>query len=169
MSPMTMAILALLAWKAVKHFGGSQPGAAPSPAPAPAPAPKPGKGPVPKGIPPHVLAAMGGVPLAPPPASAQTVARPQRAVRQDTGGLLAGPSPASRQTRKQIEQIRQQLAQLVKTCDTALQIVQPAIALVGQSSDVCAQEGFAPAAAQAFVEDLRATLDRHFPHTTPRA
>ena len=32
---MTMAILALLAWKAVKHFGGSQPGAAPSqPAPA---------------------------------------------------------------------------------------------------------------------------------------
>jgi uncharacterized protein YidB (DUF937 family) len=30
MSPMTMAILALLAWKAVKHFGGSQPDAAPS-------------------------------------------------------------------------------------------------------------------------------------------
>ncbi|CAN7607779.1 YidB family protein [Bradyrhizobium sp. LjRoot220] len=30
MSPMTMAILALLAWKAVKHFGGSQPEAAPS-------------------------------------------------------------------------------------------------------------------------------------------
>ena len=28
---MTMAILALLAWKAVKHFGGSQPGAAPRP------------------------------------------------------------------------------------------------------------------------------------------
>ena len=34
MSPMTMAILALLAWKAVKHFGGSgQPGAAPKTAP----------------------------------------------------------------------------------------------------------------------------------------
>jgi uncharacterized protein YidB (DUF937 family) len=33
MSPMTMAILALLAWKAVKHFGGSQPGAAPTQAP----------------------------------------------------------------------------------------------------------------------------------------
>ena len=40
MSPMTMAILALLAWKAVKHFGGSQPGAAPGSAPAPAPSPK---------------------------------------------------------------------------------------------------------------------------------
>jgi uncharacterized protein YidB (DUF937 family) len=40
MSPMTMAILALLAWKAVKHFGGSQPGVAPSPAPAPSPSPK---------------------------------------------------------------------------------------------------------------------------------
>jgi uncharacterized protein YidB (DUF937 family) len=40
MSPMTMAILALLAWKAVKHFGGSQPGAAPNTAPAPAPSPK---------------------------------------------------------------------------------------------------------------------------------
>ena len=36
MSPMTMAILALLAWKAVKHFGGSQPGAA-SAAPKTAP------------------------------------------------------------------------------------------------------------------------------------
>ena len=32
---MTMAILALLAWKAVKHFGGSQPGAAPSTPSAP--------------------------------------------------------------------------------------------------------------------------------------
>ncbi len=40
MSPMTMAILALLAWKAVKHFGGSQSGAQTSPAPAPAPSPK---------------------------------------------------------------------------------------------------------------------------------
>src|ERR1700704_287945 len=35
MSPMTMAILGLLAWKAVKHFGGSQPGAAPSAPSAP--------------------------------------------------------------------------------------------------------------------------------------
>jgi uncharacterized protein YidB (DUF937 family) len=32
MSPMTMAILGLLAWKAVKHFTGSQPGASPAPA-----------------------------------------------------------------------------------------------------------------------------------------
>jgi uncharacterized protein YidB (DUF937 family) len=38
MSPMTMAILALLAWKAVKHFGGGQPGAAPTQVPPPAPA-----------------------------------------------------------------------------------------------------------------------------------
>jgi uncharacterized protein YidB (DUF937 family) len=38
MSPMTMAILGLLAWKAVKHFSGSQANASPantSPAPAP--------------------------------------------------------------------------------------------------------------------------------------
>ena len=34
MSPLTMAILALLAWKAVKHLGGSQPGATPAPAPS---------------------------------------------------------------------------------------------------------------------------------------
>ena len=34
MSPMTMAILALLAWKGIKHFGGGQPGAAPTQAPA---------------------------------------------------------------------------------------------------------------------------------------
>ena len=33
MSPMTMAILGLLAWKAVKHLTASQPGAAPAPAP----------------------------------------------------------------------------------------------------------------------------------------
>jgi uncharacterized protein YidB (DUF937 family) len=35
MSPMTMAILGLLAWKAVKHFSGGQPGATPAPAPSP--------------------------------------------------------------------------------------------------------------------------------------
>jgi uncharacterized protein YidB (DUF937 family) len=33
MSPMTMAILALLAWKGIKHFTGNQPGAAPAQAP----------------------------------------------------------------------------------------------------------------------------------------
>jgi uncharacterized protein YidB (DUF937 family) len=37
MSPITMAILALLAYKAVKHIGGSQTGASPA-APVPAPA-----------------------------------------------------------------------------------------------------------------------------------
>jgi len=37
MSPMTMAILGLLAWKAIKHFTANQPGDAPQPAPAPAP------------------------------------------------------------------------------------------------------------------------------------
>ena len=35
MSPMTMAILALLAWKGIKHFTGNQAGSAPRPAPAP--------------------------------------------------------------------------------------------------------------------------------------
>ena len=38
MSPMTMAILGLLAWKAIKHFSAGQPGAAPQPAPSPPPA-----------------------------------------------------------------------------------------------------------------------------------
>jgi uncharacterized protein YidB (DUF937 family) len=35
MSPITMAILALLAYKAVKHIGGGKPNAAPAPAPSP--------------------------------------------------------------------------------------------------------------------------------------
>jgi uncharacterized protein YidB (DUF937 family) len=35
MSPLTMAILGLLAWKAVKHFSGNQPGTSPAPAPSP--------------------------------------------------------------------------------------------------------------------------------------
>jgi uncharacterized protein YidB (DUF937 family) len=43
MSPMTMAILGLLAWKAVKHFSGSPSGASPAPVPPPAPA-SPGGG-----------------------------------------------------------------------------------------------------------------------------
>jgi uncharacterized protein YidB (DUF937 family) len=34
MSPMTMAILGLLAWKAVKHLTASQPGTTPAPAPS---------------------------------------------------------------------------------------------------------------------------------------
>jgi len=40
MSPLTMAILGLLAFKAVKHLTGGQPGATPAPAPAPSPSPK---------------------------------------------------------------------------------------------------------------------------------
>jgi uncharacterized protein YidB (DUF937 family) len=44
MSPMTMAILALLAWKAIKHFSGNQAGASPAPAPSPANAGMPGGG-----------------------------------------------------------------------------------------------------------------------------
>jgi uncharacterized protein YidB (DUF937 family) len=36
MSPMTMAILGLLAYKAVKHLTAGQPGASPAPAPSPA-------------------------------------------------------------------------------------------------------------------------------------
>jgi uncharacterized protein YidB (DUF937 family) len=39
MSPMTMAILGLLAWKAVKHLTASQPGTTPAPAPGTNPAP----------------------------------------------------------------------------------------------------------------------------------
>jgi uncharacterized protein YidB (DUF937 family) len=39
MSPITMAILALLAYKAAKHIGGGQSQTAPAPAPAPAPSP----------------------------------------------------------------------------------------------------------------------------------
>jgi uncharacterized protein YidB (DUF937 family) len=38
MSPMTMAILGLIAWKAFKHITASSPGATPPTAPAPAPA-----------------------------------------------------------------------------------------------------------------------------------
>ena len=37
MSPMTMALLGLIAWKAFKHFTASQPGATTPPAPGPAP------------------------------------------------------------------------------------------------------------------------------------
>jgi uncharacterized protein YidB (DUF937 family) len=37
MSPLTMAILGLLAYKAVRHMTGGQPGATPAPAPAPSP------------------------------------------------------------------------------------------------------------------------------------
>jgi uncharacterized protein YidB (DUF937 family) len=40
MSPLTMAILALLAWKGLKHFGGSKPATAPTSAPQPTPSPR---------------------------------------------------------------------------------------------------------------------------------
>ena len=49
MSPMTMAILALLAWKAMKHFGGSgQPGTTPKTAP---PLPTPSSNTINAGLP----------------------------------------------------------------------------------------------------------------------
>src|SRR5207253_9030445 len=44
MSPMTMAILALLAWKGIKHFSGNQTGSAPQPAPGNVNAGLPGGG-----------------------------------------------------------------------------------------------------------------------------
>ncbi len=44
MSPMTMAILALLAYKAVKHISGSSSASTSAPAPAPSPAPGGGLG-----------------------------------------------------------------------------------------------------------------------------
>jgi uncharacterized protein YidB (DUF937 family) len=44
MSPITMAILGLLAWKAVKHLTAGQPGATPAPAPGPGSSPAPGGG-----------------------------------------------------------------------------------------------------------------------------
>jgi uncharacterized protein YidB (DUF937 family) len=44
MSPMTMAILGLLAWKAFKHLTASSPGATAPSAPTPMPAPAPGGG-----------------------------------------------------------------------------------------------------------------------------
>jgi uncharacterized protein YidB (DUF937 family) len=44
MSPLTMAILALLAWKGIKHFSGNQTGSAPQPAPGNVNAGLPGGG-----------------------------------------------------------------------------------------------------------------------------
>jgi uncharacterized protein YidB (DUF937 family) len=41
MSPMTMAILGLLAWKTFKHLTGDQSGSVPHPSPAPTPLPPP--------------------------------------------------------------------------------------------------------------------------------
>ena len=41
MSPMTMAIIALLGWKAFKHLTASQPGGAPQPSPSPTHLPPP--------------------------------------------------------------------------------------------------------------------------------
>src|ERR1700712_1636976 len=57
MSPMTMAILGLLAYKAVKHFGGSQPGGSPA---APAPVPSPNT--VNAGLPGGLGGVLGGLP-----------------------------------------------------------------------------------------------------------
>ena len=78
MSPMTMAILALLAWKAVKHFGGSQPGAAPS---APSAPPKlPGN--IPAGLPGGLGGVLGGGGLG-------------DVLKGGLGGLLAGGAAGS--------------------------------------------------------------------------
>ncbi|MEH2493796.1 uncharacterized protein YidB (DUF937 family) [Bradyrhizobium sp. AZCC 1678] len=44
MSPLTMAILALLAWKGIKHFSGNQTGSAPRPTPGNVTAGMPGGG-----------------------------------------------------------------------------------------------------------------------------
>jgi uncharacterized protein YidB (DUF937 family) len=61
MSPMTMAILALLAWKAVKHFGGSgQPGTTPKTAP-PQPSPNTVNAGLPGGLSDMMKGGLGGL------------------------------------------------------------------------------------------------------------
>jgi uncharacterized protein YidB (DUF937 family) len=60
MSPMTMAILALLAWKGYKHFTGNQTGSAPQPTPAPAPAPGQVNAGMPGGLPGGLGGTLGG-------------------------------------------------------------------------------------------------------------
>ena len=78
MSPMTMAILALLAWKAVKHFGGSgQPGATPKTAP-PLPTPNTTNASLPGGL----GGALGGGGLS-------------DLMKGGLGGLLAGGAAGS--------------------------------------------------------------------------
>jgi uncharacterized protein YidB (DUF937 family) len=77
MSPMTMAILALLAYKAVKHYGGSQPGSSPA---APAPAPSPNT--VNAGLPGGLGGALGGGGLG-------------DLLKGGLGGLLAGGAAGS--------------------------------------------------------------------------
>ena len=144
----------------------SAPAATPEPAATPTPTPKRIKGPAPQGIPAHVLAAMGGVPLAPPPSAAQTAPRPAgaRVVRQDRGGLLASASPQTRQARKAVEQIRAQFAALVRASDAALAALAPLYRTLEAAPEVCVQEGFDLAAARQCADDLRAVLETHFPH-----
>jgi uncharacterized protein YidB (DUF937 family) len=66
MSPITMAILALLAWKAVKHFGGGHPSATTA-----------GTGPVPTPVPPSGGGGLGNI------------------LTGSLGGLLAGGAAGS--------------------------------------------------------------------------
>jgi uncharacterized protein YidB (DUF937 family) len=73
MSPITMAILGLLAYKAVKHFGGNQPGSSPA---APAPSP------VNAGLPGGLGGALGGGGLG-------------DLLKGGLGGLLAGGAAGS--------------------------------------------------------------------------
>jgi uncharacterized protein YidB (DUF937 family) len=75
MSPITMAILGLLAYKAVKHFGGSQPGSSPA-----APAPSPNG--VNAGLPGGLGGALGGGGLG-------------NLLKGGLGGLLAGGAAGS--------------------------------------------------------------------------
>lgn len=141
--------------------------ATPEPAATPTPTPKQRiKGPAPQGIPAHVLAAMGGVPLAPPPSAAQTAPRPAagRVVRQDRGGLLASASPQTRQARKAVEQVRAQFAALVRASDAALAALAPLYRTLEAAPEVCVQEGFDLGAARQCADDLRAVLETHFPH-----
>jgi len=62
MSPLTMAILGLLAWKAVKHFSqGAQPNAAPAPTPPQTPAPAPSGNPSGGGLGNILAGGLGGL------------------------------------------------------------------------------------------------------------
>jgi uncharacterized protein YidB (DUF937 family) len=77
MSPMTMAILGLLAWKAIKHLTAGQPGAASQTGARPAPAPSPSAAP------------------SPSPAAAGPGGGLDSVLKGSLGGLLGGAAAGS--------------------------------------------------------------------------
>lgn len=120
-------------------------------------------------VPQEVIAAMGGMPIPPPPTpvtgadtdtSLQEETVEKAVVYRDSGGLMAAPvSRESIAVRQRIGRVRKVISQMVEDVQRAANVLRPALADLSAESEVCVQEGFDVLLATELMAEIERVLE----------